>query len=48
MIKSVDDHWAFHGIAEREVYGIQSLLPSEWQWAMEWPLALLQQDLKVY
>ncbi|KAF2103174.1 hypothetical protein NA57DRAFT_52704 [Rhizodiscina lignyota] len=44
MAKVVDDHWIFHGFAEREVYGIQSMLPQEWQWAMEWPLALLQQN----
>jgi hypothetical protein len=26
------------GIAEREVFGIQSILPEEWQWAMAWPM----------
>ncbi|KAF2095914.1 hypothetical protein NA57DRAFT_58980 [Rhizodiscina lignyota] len=25
MIKAVDDHWVYYGLAEREVYGIQSL-----------------------
>jgi hypothetical protein len=37
----VDDHWVFRGMAEREVYGLKSLLPQTWQWAMEWPQAML-------
>jgi hypothetical protein len=43
MARGVDDHWVFHGLAEREVLGIQRLLPPEWQWAMEWPLKMLSQ-----
>jgi len=45
MARSIDDHWVFHGLAEREVRGIQSILPLEWQWAMEWPLAMLNQEI---
>lgn len=45
MAKAVDDHWVFHGFANREVRGIQGILPPEWQWAMAWPLAMLEQDL---
>lgn len=41
MIKYVEDYWFFRGTAEHEVYGIQSILPSEWQWAMEWPVKML-------
>jgi hypothetical protein len=45
MAKAVDDHWVFHGFAEREVRGIQSILPPDWQWSMAWPLAMLKQEL---
>lgn len=44
LTKSVDHHWVFNGFAEREVRGIQSILPAEWQWAMEWPLTLLEKE----
>jgi hypothetical protein len=37
----VDDHWIFRGMAEREVYGLRSLLPQTWEWALEWPQAML-------
>jgi hypothetical protein len=42
MAKHVEDYWFFRDTAEHEVYGIQSTLPSEWQWAMEWPLSMLE------
>lgn len=42
LIKVVDDHWIFNGVAEREVRGIQSIMPMEWQWAMQPPLNLLE------
>ncbi|KAF2429573.1 hypothetical protein EJ08DRAFT_590706 [Tothia fuscella] len=45
LASAVDDHWVFQGLARREVLGIQSILPAEWQWAMEWPLAMLGQGL---
>jgi hypothetical protein len=48
MAKCVDDHWLFHGLAEREVRGMQTLLPAEWQWAMEWPLAMLERDFSTF
>ena len=38
LAKAMDNVWWMRGIAEREVLGIQSLLPEEWQWAMSWPL----------
>ncbi|TVY28568.1 Sterol uptake control protein [Lachnellula hyalina] len=38
LAKAMDNVWWMRGIAEREVFGIQSLLPEEWQWAMSWPL----------
>ena len=42
MAKHVEQYWWFRGAAEREVYGIQSILPQEWQWAMNWPLEMLR------
>lgn len=39
--QAVDEHWWFQGAANREVLGIKSILPPEWQWAMEWPLSML-------
>ena len=41
MTKYVEDYWFFRGAAEYEVYGIQSILPNEWQWAMAWPIDML-------
>jgi hypothetical protein len=41
LVKAVDSVWWLRGIAEREVFGIQSILPEEWQWAMAWPLQKL-------
>ena len=38
IVKAVDDVWWLRGIPEREVFGIQSLLPERWQWAMGWPM----------
>jgi hypothetical protein len=43
MTMSVDDHWVFRGMARREVRGILSLLPSQWHWAMEWPLQVINE-----
>ena len=42
LAKIIDDHWMIRGTAEREVQGIQSLLPPDWQFAMEFPLRFLQ------
>ena len=41
MSKYVEQYWWFQGTAERDVYGIQNLLPAKWQWALEWPLHIL-------
>ena len=40
LAKAVDEHWWFRGTADREVNGIKSILPPEWQWAMEWPISM--------
>ena len=42
LAKAVDEHWWVRGLAEREVKGIQSALPAEWWWAMEWPLSMIK------
>jgi hypothetical protein len=41
LAKAVDDVWWMRGIVEREVFGIQSILPEQWQWAMARPLEKL-------
>jgi hypothetical protein len=35
------DAWWLQGTAEYEVNGIASIMPLEWQWAMEWPLYII-------
>ncbi|MCJ1279139.1 hypothetical protein MMC21_006963 [Puttea exsequens] len=42
LSQAVEEHWWFHGVADRVVVGIQSILPAEWQWAMEWPLSMIR------
>ncbi|ATZ50999.1 hypothetical protein BCIN_06g04550 [Botrytis cinerea B05.10] len=41
LCKAADNVWWMRGISEREVFGIQSILPENWQWAMAWPLQKL-------
>ncbi|KAJ5587014.1 uncharacterized protein N7459_002779 [Penicillium hispanicum] len=43
LAKRVEDIWWLIGIPEREVRGINTLIPSEWKWAMVWPLDLVSQ-----
>ena len=40
--QAVEEHWWFHGVADRVVKGTQSILPDEWQWAMAWPLSMIK------
>lgn len=42
---AIDYHWMFHGMAEREVKGLQTLLPPEWQWSMKAPLRIMESCL---
>ena len=42
MAQAVEEHWWLHGVADIVVKGIESILPSEWQWAMAWPLSFIQ------
>ncbi|KAK5057467.1 hypothetical protein LTR84_011467 [Exophiala bonariae] len=49
MMKHLDeDFWWFKGRPERDIYGIQSILPEEWQWGLAWPLAVLTSPLKAH
>jgi hypothetical protein len=41
LFKAADGIWWMRGIAEREVLGIQSILPEQWQWAVAWSLQKL-------
>ncbi|KAJ5294661.1 hypothetical protein N7508_009482 [Penicillium antarcticum] len=37
LVKQFDDVWWLRGIPEREVRGINSILPAEWKHMMNWP-----------
>lgn len=41
--KYVEDFWWYRGTADRDVLGVDSVLPQEWRWAMKWPLRRLQE-----
>lgn len=41
LLKAVENVWWMRGIADKEVYGIETMLPQEWKWAMCWPLQKL-------
>ena len=41
--KYIQHYWFLKGAAERDVYGVRSILPEEWQWAMEWPVRRLRE-----
>ncbi|KAJ5084565.1 hypothetical protein NUU61_009144, partial [Penicillium alfredii] len=39
--KSSEDIWWLRGIPEREINGINSIIPPEWEWTMTWPLQVI-------
>ena len=45
MAKAGEEHWWLRGVPDREVNGIRSVLPAEWQWAMTWPLLVLSKGI---
>lgn len=47
LAKKVENVWWLQGIPEREVRGIESIIPAEWKWTMVWPLKLIAQDPSV-
>lgn len=43
MTKRIDNSWwIFQGVADYHVKRIASLVPHEWQWALEWPFRVLE------
>lgn len=42
LMKLCDGIRYYRGTAEYEVVGIASLMPPDWQWAMEWPFRILE------
>jgi hypothetical protein len=47
MTKAADEHWWLRGHADREVNGLRSVMTAELQWAMEWPLSITRQGIRV-
>jgi hypothetical protein len=43
MAYSLNDHWVWHGLADQQLSGIESIMPNDWQWAVEWPKKMLQE-----
>ncbi|KAJ5219058.1 uncharacterized protein N7498_001157 [Penicillium cinerascens] len=41
--KRVENIWWLRGIPEREVRGINSIMPLEWKWTIVWPLNLISE-----
>lgn len=41
LITSMDNVWWMRGIAEKQILGIRSILPGEWEWALEFALRRL-------
>jgi predicted alpha/beta hydrolase family esterase len=44
MIASVDELLWLRGVAVREITGILTIVPLDWNWAMEWPLRQIHRD----
>lgn len=44
IAKKVENIWWLHGIPEKEVRGINTLMPADWKWIMVWPLHLLSEE----
>ncbi|KAI9832917.1 MAG: hypothetical protein M1819_003947 [Sarea resinae] len=38
LLALVDDVWWLQGAPEAELQGLLTVVPQEWQWAMEWPM----------
>ena len=41
LIKEHENIWWLRGIPEREVHGLNSIIPPEWKWMMIWPLHVI-------
>ncbi|KAJ5309751.1 uncharacterized protein N7443_002212 [Penicillium atrosanguineum] len=44
LAKKVENIWWLRGIPEREVRGINSILPPDWKWTMVWALNLVSEE----
>ncbi|KAJ5825274.1 hypothetical protein N7474_002412 [Penicillium riverlandense] len=44
LAKNIEDTWWLRGIPEREVRGINSIVPPEWKWTMGWALNLISEE----
>lgn len=44
IVKNADGFWWYRDLPEREIAGIKSILPSNWQWALKWPLDQITQS----
>lgn len=44
MGKTVENIWWLRGIPEKEVLGINSIMPVSWKWTMDWPLNLVSKS----
>lgn len=44
LAKNIEDTWWLRGIPEREVRGINSILPPEWKCTMVWALDLISEE----
>jgi hypothetical protein len=44
LAKGVENIWWLRGIPEQEVRGIDSIMPSDWKWAMAWPLTTVTKE----
>jgi len=44
MMKFAEEGWWLRGMAETETNGLASLVPQEWQWAMAWPLQMINRE----
>jgi hypothetical protein len=42
FVRYIDKYWWFRGRSQREISLLQVALPQQWQWALVWPLAVLQ------
>lgn len=42
--KRVENVWWLCGIPEKEVHGINSIIPPEWKWTMAWALSLVSEE----
>lgn len=39
--KTVENIWWLRGIPEKEIIGINGIMPVSWKWTMDWPLSLV-------